>query len=101
MRRRSSAIPRSPSTSSLPVATAAIDRPTDRGIAVKPARPGADAAAVIGDPALPIIIELIGGYEPARRFVLAAIRAGKDVVTANKALLAVHGQEIAASSALL
>jgi homoserine dehydrogenase len=80
------------------VAIADIDTKTDRGIAVKPARLGADAAAVIGDPALSIIIELIGGYEPARRFVLAAIRAGKDVVTANKALLAVHGQEIVAEA---
>src|SRR5262249_28428452 len=50
--------------------------------------------SLIGDPSLSIIIELIGGYEPARRFVLAAIRAGKDVGTANKALLAVHGAEI-------
>ena len=48
----------------------------------------------MNDPAIDIVIELMGGYEPARRFVLAAIGNGKDVVTANKALLAVHGREI-------
>ena len=46
-----------------------------------------------------IVVELIGGYEPARRFVLAAIGAGKHVVTANKALLAVHGEEIVEAAA--
>jgi homoserine dehydrogenase len=59
-----------------------------------PARLVPDARAVLEDPEIAIVIELIGGYEPARRFVLAAIRNGKDVVTANKALLAVHGVEI-------
>jgi len=53
-----------------------------------------DAAAVIDDPAIGIVIELIGGYEPARTFVLRAIANGKHVVTANKALLALHGEEI-------
>ncbi len=49
---------------------------------------------VINDPEVSIIIELIGGYEPAKTFVLAALDQGKQVVTANKALLAVHGNEI-------
>jgi homoserine dehydrogenase len=53
---------------------------------------------VLNDPAIDVIIELIGGYEPARKFVLAAIAAGKDVVTANKALLAVYGEEIVAAA---
>jgi homoserine dehydrogenase len=75
-------------------AIADLDTTTDRGVPVAPARLTKDARSLIEDPDLPIIIELIGGYEPARRFVLAAIRAGKDVVTANKALLAVHGEEI-------
>ncbi len=79
-------------------AIADLDVTTDRGVPAHPARLTTDALAVIRDPALPIIIELIGGYEPARRFVLAAIRAGKDVVTANKALLAVHGEEIVAEA---
>jgi homoserine dehydrogenase len=75
-------------------AIADLDLTTDRGIPVAPARLTNDARSVIEDPEISIIIELIGGYEPARRFVLAAIAAGKDVVTANKALLAVHGEEI-------
>jgi homoserine dehydrogenase len=80
------------------VAIADLDTTTDRGIPAAPARLTNDARSVIEDPDVPIIIELIGGYEPARRFVLAAIRAGKDVVTANKALLAVHGEEIVAAA---
>jgi homoserine dehydrogenase len=75
-------------------AIADLDLTTDRGVAAGPARLTRDAQSLIDDPALEIVIELIGGYEPARRFVLGAIRAGKDVVTANKALLAVHGEEI-------
>ena len=80
------------------VAIADLDTTTDRGIPAAPARLTDDARAVIEDPDIPIVIELIGGYEPARRFVLAAIRAGKDIVTANKALLAVHGEEIVAEA---
>jgi homoserine dehydrogenase len=76
------------------VTIADLDTRTDRGVPVAPARLVPDARAVLDDPAISIVIELIGGYEPARRFVLAAIEAGKDVVTANKALLAVHGEEI-------
>ena len=53
-----------------------------------------DAAHVLGDPAVQIVIELIGGIEPARAFILRALAAGKHVVTANKALLAHHGAEL-------
>jgi len=53
-----------------------------------------DAANVIGDESIDIIVELIGGYEPARTFVLQAIENKKHVVTANKALIAKHGNEI-------
>jgi homoserine dehydrogenase len=80
------------------VAIADLDTTTDRGISAAPARFSRDARPVIEDPDIPIVIELIGGYEPARRFVLSAIRAGKDVITANKALLAVHGEEIVAQA---
>jgi homoserine dehydrogenase len=80
------------------VAIADLDLTTDRGVPAAPARFTDDARSVIEDPDIPIVIELIGGYEPARRFVLSAIRAGKDVVTANKALLAVHGEEIVAAA---
>ena len=54
----------------------------------------ADARAVIANPDIDIVVELIGGYGIAKQLVLEAIEAGKHVVTANKALLAVHGTEI-------
>lgn len=57
-----------------------------------------DARAVIADPAIDIVVELIGGYGIAKTLVLEAIAAGKHVVTANKALLAVHGNEIFAAA---
>src|ERR1700748_2728140 len=57
-----------------------------------------DAGSVIPDPAIDIVIELIGGTGTARTLVLEAIAAGKHVVTANKALLAVHGNEIFAAA---
>ncbi len=53
-----------------------------------------DAAQVLADPSIQIVIELIGGLEPARTFILRALGAGKHVVTANKALLAHHGTEL-------
>jgi homoserine dehydrogenase len=53
-----------------------------------------DANQVLDDPEVQIVIELIGGLEPARTFILKAIGAGKHVVTANKALLAHHGAEL-------
>ena len=53
-----------------------------------------DARAIIANPDIDIVIELIGGYGIARQLVMEAIEAGKHVVTANKALLAVHGTEI-------
>ncbi len=53
-----------------------------------------DAMRVIHDPQVQVIIETMGGIEPARSYLLAALDAGKDVVTANKALLAEHGTEI-------
>jgi len=57
-----------------------------------------DARAVIANPEIDIVVELIGGYGIARQLVLEAIAAGKHVVTANKALLAVHGTEIFAAA---
>jgi homoserine dehydrogenase len=58
----------------------------------------ADAREVIANPAIDIVVELIGGYGIAKTLVLEAIAAGKHVVTANKALLAVHGSEIFAAA---
>jgi homoserine dehydrogenase len=54
----------------------------------------ADAATVLGDPSISVVIELVGGLEPARTFILRGLAAGKHVVTANKALLAHHGAEL-------
>jgi len=58
----------------------------------------ADAWEVVNDPAIDIVVELIGGYGIARELVLKAIANGKHVVTANKALLATHGNEIFAAA---
>jgi homoserine dehydrogenase len=57
-----------------------------------------DGRAVIANPEIDIVIELIGGYGIAKQLVMEAIAAGKHVVTANKALLAVHGSEIFAAA---
>jgi homoserine dehydrogenase len=53
-----------------------------------------DVDRVLGDPGIQVVVELIGGLEPARSFILRALSAGKHVVTANKALLAHHGAEL-------
>ncbi|PKN36078.1 MAG: homoserine dehydrogenase [Deltaproteobacteria bacterium HGW-Deltaproteobacteria-19] len=53
-----------------------------------------DAGIILSDPEIDIVIELVGGYEPARTFILQAVKNNKHVVTANKALLATHGDEI-------
>ena len=57
-----------------------------------------DARLIIANPSIDIVVELIGGYGIAKTLVLEAIAAGKHVVTANKALLAVHGTEIFAAA---
>jgi hypothetical protein len=70
------------------------------GEARSPAAPAAtdDAFAVVADPEVDIVVELIGGYGVAKELVLKAIENGKHVVTANKALLATHGNEIFAAA---
>jgi homoserine dehydrogenase len=57
-----------------------------------------DPYEVVRNPEIEVVVELIGGYEPARALVLEAIANGKHVVTANKALIAVHGNEIFAQA---
>ncbi|QPN64648.1 homoserine dehydrogenase [Synechococcus sp. CBW1004] len=57
-----------------------------------------DPQAVVDDPAVDIVVEVMGGLEPARSLILRAIAAGKPVVTANKAVIARYGQEIAAAA---
>jgi homoserine dehydrogenase len=58
----------------------------------------ADPFEIVDDPAIDIVVELIGGYDTARELVMRAIANGKHVVTANKALLAIHGNEIFAAA---
>ena len=77
----------------MPRAQAAVKAMGGEGVQVV-----GDAREVINNPAIDIVVELIGGYGLARTLVLEAIAAGKHVVTANKALLAVHGTEIFAAA---
>jgi len=79
------------------VRIADIDTKRDRGVALAPGVLIADGGALVDDPQIDIVIELMGGYGRARDFVLRAAGNGKSVVTANKALLAVHGAEIFAA----
>jgi len=58
----------------------------------------ADPADIVNNPEVAVVVELMGGYEPARTLVLQAIENGKHVVTANKAMIAVHGNEIFAAA---
>jgi len=75
-----------------------LDTERARSIVGDGVRVVADAREVIATPEIDIVIELIGGYGIARSLVMEAIAAGKHVVTANKALLAVHGSEIFAAA---
>jgi homoserine dehydrogenase len=85
-----------------PIAVTAVsarDRNRDRGVPLTGLRWYEDPVALASDPGVDVVVEVIGGSEgPARALVEAAIAAGKPVVTANKALLAVHGAAIAAAA---
>jgi homoserine dehydrogenase len=71
-----------------------LDIETDRGITVEEGVLTTDAMSVITDPSIDLIVELVGGTTVARTFTLEALKQGKRVITANKALLADHGEEI-------
>ncbi len=71
-----------------------INITSSRGIKIPKNLLTTNAREILDDPEISIVIELMGGYEPARTFVLDAIKNGKHVVTANKALLATYGNEI-------
>lgn len=75
-----------------------LDTARAKGIVGDAAQVVSDARQVIANPEIDIVVELIGGYGIARTLVMEAIAAGKHVVTANKALLAVHGSEIFAAA---
>ncbi|WCO67746.1 homoserine dehydrogenase [Iamia majanohamensis] len=70
----------------------------DRGVEVADGVLTRDAAAVAVDPEVDLVVEVIGGIEPARELTLAALAAGKPVVSANKELLANHGGELATAA---
>ena len=76
------------------VRIADIDTARDRGVDLAGTPFDADSADLLADPEVEIAIELVGGYDTARDLILEAIGAGKHVVTANKALLALHGKAI-------
>jgi len=80
------------------IAERALSRARDATRGVEGVNLTDDAAVVLAHPDIDIVVELIGGLEPARTFVLQAIANGKHVVTANKALLAHHGNEIFAAA---
>jgi homoserine dehydrogenase len=71
-----------------------IDTTTPRPVTVEKGVLIQDANKLLEDPEISVVIELIGGYEPARSYILKAMRNKKHVITANKALLATHGNEI-------
>lgn len=71
-----------------------LDIETPRTVKVDRTLLTQNAAEILKDPEISIVIELIGGYEPARTFILEAIKEKKHVITANKALLATFGNEI-------
>lgn len=75
-----------------------LDIETDRGVKLDSALLTTDAMALIHREDIHIIVELIGGEGIAKTFILEALRAGKDVVTANKSLLAKHGAELVAAA---
>jgi len=75
-----------------------LDITRDRGIRLPSGMLTADARQILNDPTIDIVIELIGGYDTAKRMILDAMAAGKQVVTANKALLALHGEDIFAAA---
>jgi homoserine dehydrogenase len=76
------------------VKIADLDIETDRGVKVEPGVLTKDADEILTNPEIDIVIELIGGMEPAKSFIMKAMANGKRVVTANKALLAKHGDEV-------
>jgi homoserine dehydrogenase len=79
----------------LEVARVAVhDLTKDRDLPLPSRRFTDDADAVVGDPDVDIVVEVIGGIEPARRLIVEALMGGKPVVTANKELVATHGREL-------
>lgn len=76
------------------VRIADLDIKTDRGVELSDGVLTTDVESILQDPTLDVVVELIGGCDVSKRCMLTALEHGKHVVTANKALLAVHGEEI-------
>ncbi len=76
-----------------------LDIQRDRGVALKPGVLTSDANEIINDPDIDIVVELIGGTNAAKKMTLQAVKNGKHVVTANKALLSKHGHELFSAAA--
>ena len=81
------------------VRVAVRDRNRERPIALDESILTTSPEAVIDDPAVDVVVEVMGGIEPARTLIMRAIAAGKSVVTANKTVIARHGEDIAAAAA--
>lgn len=75
-----------------------LDITTDRGVKINPELLTTDVNEVLENDDVDIVIELVGGYEPARTFILKAMENGKHVVSANKALIAKHWEELIATA---
>jgi len=71
-----------------------IDIRRKRGVKISPQILTTEVESIINDPQIEVIVELIGGIDPAKKYILKSLRKGKPVVTANKALLAEQGEEI-------
>lgn len=70
------------------------DKSKTRRYAIEPGRLTEDARDIIDDPAIDVVVEVMGGIEPAKSYILAALERGKHIVTANKDLMALHGTDI-------
>ena len=70
------------------------DASRNRDVKLSPDRFTTDPASVVADPNVDVVVEVIGGLDPARQLITAALEAGKPVVTANKELIAEHGPEL-------
>ena len=81
------------------VRVAVRDRNRARPIAIDESILTTSPEAVVDDPAVDVVVEVMGGIEPARTLIMRAIAAGKSVVTANKSVIARHGEDIAAAAA--
>lgn len=87
--------------SAQPIVSRILVRSLDkaRALEVDPTLLTTDPEAILADPEISVVVELLGGIEPARSYVMRALEAGKHVVTANKALLAERGEELFAAAA--